>query len=321
MQQFPGFPPCTPFAHALYHGFDEHHLIFTSVNENSRKAYFKAFYHFQQQVDLNLLSLDNIDYHVAKYGQELHEEDPRKVSCSSLKYLRAFLLIAMPESHSRFYRTSRLLTTWEKEKPSVSATPVSREIMLAFVYFFLSNREKHAALCMLLCWGGLLRVSEAISLRRDALSLPGDPRPHTLRPNDVGISLDKTKTGNDQYVFIDDQIIVQRIVSLLQDTQLHENILPITNQQFNASLKRASRFFSMDSYPISSHSNRIGGALHLFMSNVPVADIAIKGRWRRPKSVELYLHNGRSWLSRITLTRETEALIRSYAEKTASLSE
>ena len=66
-------PGRTPFAKSFYIGFEEFHSIFKLVNENTRKAYLKAFATFQSNVDVNLLTLDSVDYYDAKYRQELYD--------------------------------------------------------------------------------------------------------------------------------------------------------------------------------------------------------------------------------------------------------
>ena len=99
--------------------------------------------------------------------------------------------------------------------------------MLAFTHFFYEKGSTNADLCTLLCWGGLLRVSEALALKRRHISLPSDTRPHDQRPNDIGIALDFTKTGIDQYVFISDKTVVKLITRLIRDMDSNATVIPL----------------------------------------------------------------------------------------------
>ena len=67
-------------------------------------------------------------------------------------------------------------------------------------------------------------------------------------------------------------------------------------------MKDAANHFDLSRYFITSHSNCLGGALHLFLSDVAAEDIKIRGRWKSQSSLEHYLRNGRHWMATMRLT-------------------
>ena len=202
------------FASDCYGGLDCRGLTFVSVTENTRKLYIRAFDKFQSCVNVNLLSLLTLDEAMADYGDKLHEDDPRPGVCQSVKRLASYMLIVQPDIKGHLHRTKRITSAWDSAVPPKSATPVSRDIMLAFIGKFLSENNYDSVLYMALCWGGLLRVSEARDLHRQHLSLPGDLRPHSQRPTDIGIAIARSKTGKDQYAFVSDATLVSIIQRL-----------------------------------------------------------------------------------------------------------
>ena len=307
----PGFPVTTPFARSLYNCLVRD-LTFRSLYDDTKKVYIKAFERFQTIINLNNLSLSNFDEALADYGQLLFDDYPRPVSRTQIQRVKAFILIPHPELKNKLYRTQHILKAWKRIVPQKSATPMSRDFMLAFTHYFLYKNNHPAALCMLLSWGGLLRISEALQLKRQDISLPGDLRPYSICSNDVGIALHTTKTGPDQYSFIKDRDINKLISLLLQNTQPTESIIPMRDDSFNAELRSATTFFGLSNLVLSSHSNRIGGALHQFMNGVPVIDISIAGRWSSLPSLNHYLKNGRKWLANITMSQSSHTKIRSH---------
>ena len=305
----------TRFADELYGGLNQRFLTYHSVSESTRKLYLSAFSNFQARVNVNLLHLHNLDRAIADYGYNLHEDDPRPSSRTAVQRLMCYVLIVHPEIHNNLHRTKRIIRAWKAICPTTSATPVSRDIVLAFIGRFMEEDNRDAALYMAICWGGLLRVNEAFALSRSHVSIPGELRSHSQRTEDVGIAIVSSKTGPDQYAFISDTDLVKitsRIVSMLPT---NSRLFSKSSQSFNEDLKVVSHFFGFSSHPITSHSNRIGGALHLFLQDVPALDIAIRGRWASTKSLEHYLKNGRNWLSKIHITPEIQAKLSAYISK------
>ena len=139
--------------------------------------------------------------------------------------------------------------------------------MLAFVGYFLSTHNLQSALYMTLCWDGLLRVNEPFALPCLHKTLLSHLQPHSLRPDDVGIAIMYSNKGPDQYTFVSDKVLTKFITALL--SQVPENSPLFTAPQFfNVNLISFSRFFCFYSHPISSHSNRIVGAIYL-LQKVP----------------------------------------------------
>ena len=261
---------------------------------------------------MNELSTDTFDEALANYGNRLYEDDPRAAARISIQRIICYSLMVIPEMYGKFHRTKRIIKAWNIHTPTTSATPVSRDIMLAFTGKFLEERNTDCALYMAICWGGLLRISEAEKLRRKNLSLPTDLRAHSQRPADIGIAIDNAKTGPHQYAFVADDTLTRIIHRITDGLSADDHILSTTPKVFNKELKRLSKHFGFESYPISSHSNRIGGALHLFLQDLPAEDIAIRGRWAVQKSLKHYLNNGRKWLAQIEVMEDIRSKLDTY---------
>ena len=87
----------TDFAGAYYGEINSRFLTFHSIAEKTRKAYLRAFKQFQSVVDVNRLSLDNLDEAIATYGNDLYQDDPRPAARASIERLVCYTLIAHPE--------------------------------------------------------------------------------------------------------------------------------------------------------------------------------------------------------------------------------
>ena len=61
--------------------------------------------------------------------------------------------------------------------------------------------------------------------------------------------------------------------------------------------------------PLTTHSTRIGGALHDFSGQRSFKDIAISGGWESLKTLRRYLTNGRGWLMTMILSEDSKATI------------
>ena len=65
----------TDFADVFYGGLDCRFLTYNSVSEDTRKACLRAFGIFQATVNVNLLSLSNLDEAIADFGHLLYQDD------------------------------------------------------------------------------------------------------------------------------------------------------------------------------------------------------------------------------------------------------
>ena len=83
------------------------------------------------------------------------------------------------------------------------------------------------------------------------------------------------------------------------------------NQYLNQ-LKSAASYLGLPA-SLTTHSARIGGALHRFANGIDANTVALHGRWECGKSLKLYIKNDRSFLQRNKLTPSAQANVDKYS--------
>ena len=149
------------------------------------------------------------------------------------------------------------------------------------------------AICVMICFCGLLRIGEALGLKvSDVLvSAPGDP-PLVL------LCLGRTKRGMEQRVPLRHPFVVETIrwYFLVTGLQPWEKFLiGLTYGRVSSLLRNACIFFDLLGVDFRTHSFRRGGATALFASGVSWPEILTHGRWSSDRSAKEYIRRGEAW--------------------------
>ena len=220
---------------------------------------------------------------------------------------KASLLVAAVSRlrpHFRFKVGFKALDVWRQRAPAVQALTLPRELVAAMASLAVSGfGETGIGACLMMCFFGLLRASEALTLRCKDLFDCGD---HFV------IRLGVAKRGLEQKAVISDRLAVQFLRSHLD---WHGKALSGTSEDLvlDVSYSRLQRWMGKLAGLIgvpghfTSHGLRRGGATQLYASGTPVATIALLGRWLSERSLREYLRLGE--LSLLRLAQRADPLV------------
>ena len=186
----------------------------------------------------------------------------------------------------RSYRTAwKCLEAWRRRHPAAEAPAMPARLAFAAATWLVLHDKPRLALGLLLCFCGLLRVSEAIQLRqRDLL----------VSDSAVVIILNQTKRGVLQKVVLDNPstVLWVNLWTSRCPTDPEARVMQCSYSTFVRWLRKAAADLGCGDTHWSSHSLRRGGATELQRLNVPLADIMLQGRWQSARSAKEYLRKG-----------------------------
>ena len=184
----------------------------------------------------------------------------------------------------------KVITAWQADKPPVQAPPMPEDLAMALSVVLAGAGRWAESLVTVLCFCGLLRVGEALTLRRESL---------VFNDNQLVILLRYAKTGEHQRAVITNM----RVISFIREL-LRRGTCPLQAARTSYSIYR--RFFLLglsalgcDKYGFRSHSLRRGGATTLFARGTHLPQIMVAGRWVSESSCRLYVRTGEAALIQI----------------------
>lgn len=157
-----------------------------------------------------------------------------------------------------------------------------------------------------------MRASEVLSLRKQDVALPDDLRMQQFGSRIAGVNIECAKTGPTQFTPIRDQVAIALITTFLQRSSVSnsdtDRLFPVSYRVYNRCFKEAANFFALPPR-FTTHSARIGGAVHDFCTGTSAETIASVGRWSSFSSLQHYLNNGRAWIIRIPISDTSQERI------------
>ena len=222
------------------------------------------------------------DYLLADYVMDLRDDH----GTGALQHARECVAALQKVFPRRRYTTaSAVIAGWSAAQPPQQAPPMPQHLCYASVVLLFHLDQAGVGLCMLLCFVGLLRVGEALSLRTEDI---------TLGSSEAIIHLHRTKRGQSECVCLTSIFVVRLIRSFIKTsgrsgTQL---LCQVSYTRVRVWITRATAMLGFADIPFRSHSLRRGGATALFMQRFPLDNIMVYGRWASQSSCRMYLHTG-----------------------------
>ena len=159
------------------------------------------------------------------------------------------------------------------------------------------------AATILLCFAGLLRVSEALALKGNDVH---------FADGKLIVVLNETKRGVHQKVLYSDSRLVRWFSlydQLVREKSGDAKYCPISYGVFQRWFRKSARALG-SSMEWSSHSLRRGGATEMQRRHVPLTDIMVAGRWASARSAKEYLRKGDIALLRHEASLDVECTTR-----------
>ena len=270
---------CIPSFEAF---LDHNHLLAQTLSSATTKKYAQSVKNFCSSPIAKYDSVLSLDNRIAAYIQNSHLKNATAASRQEMAHLLSTIKIMFPEVGGSLYLSRRCLTGWKLLLPAKSATPITRKMALTFCWDFMKENKYSQAAVLLICFAGMLRVSEALNLRWNDVAFPGDIRLSSFGRRVAGVNIRDSKTwrtsGKLQFVCIYDLQIIQ-FLRIYKKKTFHSPKFAgkLTYSFYLKDLKRVANKFGFRDTRISAHSTRIGKATEEWCNRVPVEEIAIKG--------------------------------------------
>lgn len=212
----------------------------------------------------------------------------------------------------QFPLSKRSLAGWTKLVPSQFAIPITRDYLLPLFQKMWSSGNAVAAVALAAQWACFSCSSEILSLKQNDVALPGDRRIARYSEQIVGINIKCAKTRTNQFTAMKDKQLIAMIQCYKLQERSSDTVLPISYSNYLLAVRDAADYFQL-SPRITTHSARIGGALHDFIRGTSAESIVSIGRWSSLSSLQHYLRNGRSWVMTMPLGPRSEARRRRFS--------
>ena len=265
-------------------------FLLSQVSESTRGKYAAALGDFAQwsrllQVVWSSLPEEPLDFLLADYIL-----DGRDAGASLQAYANAVAAVHKHFGHRRrFTAAHKTLEAWRRELPVNQAPPMPADVAFASVSILQLCGHLHAAMVVLLCFCGLLRINEALQLCREDVILTRLPDGSQA----CILLLRKSKRGvaDSEKVVLADRRVIRYIEVYLRATpgRPHAKLCAISYMAIQKHLLRLSKFFGFERTTFRSHSLRRGGATALSMQGLSLHEIMAIGRWAAEKSARLYI--------------------------------
>lgn len=242
--------------------------------------------------------LTTLDVALCDFIVELYTELPTRGNRQLGIDAKAGLAAHYGFSQTSLALSARAVKAWDRKVPGKSPPPLSYGLMLC-VARQMRRQEKRArdgrrlAACLVLAFGAYLRASDLRSLRGCEVALPGDPR--LAGGAGAGLRMDG-KTGRNQFIALADPLSIEALTWLRRHTRSNEFLCPYSYDQLRLRFGNACRALGLGDLGFTLHSARHGGATRDFAGGVPIAHIALVGRWYSQKTLLRYIQSGRALL-------------------------
>jgi hypothetical protein len=172
-------------------------LVIRSVNAQTRRRYASGLREFLSWIRTNSKpepdSYEELDLLLAEYIDWSYDEDDSRGRRQDCVNTRCAVVLILCNARFQLNISRKALLGWTALKPSVQRAPVTRQLYMCLLDHFLKKGSVESAMVSALCFECYLRLSEALNLQMENISLPSS--------NQSGaIQLPKIKTGLNQSV-------------------------------------------------------------------------------------------------------------------------
>ena len=230
------------------------HFLLGALQSNSEKSYLDALKSFRiecnaQGIQFQQLGPEEQDWILAEHILALHDRDP------NLRTKAVYLVAAITKINPtrRFKTAQRVLLRWGTEMPKREAPPMPKDLLLAIVVWLHVHERPVVSTVILICFSGLLRVSEVLDLVR---------RNIVMCETAAILILDRTKRGQNEKVVLTNTSVIKwlRAYMLNFPCENHERAFQVSYSTVGKWLSRAANSLGFKDLAFTTHSLRRGGA-------------------------------------------------------------
>ncbi len=268
------------------------------LSSNTNTRYLQAVNIFIQYLNNNTLEAYDIvelDELLNEYIIELYSTGDSKSLAANTIYGIYFLI---PSFKNQLGLSVQRLKAWNRVETAMSHAPITYELA-CLIATSMCKVDYHwctYAIGVLVSFDCYLRVGELINLLVSDLAVPGDARLHTGSLH-YALRLGKTKTGRNQFVMIDNNLIGELIHTLCKGKQPGDKIFNYSTSKFRAALHSTTLSLGLRHMNYVPHSFRHGAATRDYMmQRRSISKILFRGRWKSTESAKTYVQCGQALL-------------------------
>lgn len=204
-----------------------------------------------------------LDQRLSIFIHKCYVSDPKAGRKQEISNLLAMLLLIYPEMKYKLRRSRRCISSWTRNRPSNSATPLNQEICYAFCMNLIERRKVQSAAVLMLSFEELLRIAETLGLSWDNTIFTGDTRLHGYGGSTAGVTVFDFKTTRCarrfQYVNINDANVTPfSKIFRLSRSNTAQFVPNLIYAKYERDIKDTSTVFGLSHLNITSHSASIG---------------------------------------------------------------
>ena len=247
--------------------------------------------------DFWLMSEEDQDFALSEYALQQKEEESVGVQ------LVATTIAAISRVYGRRRRYAAASLTvegWRAGTEIRQAPPMPSVVCYAMVTVLAAADRLQVALAVLLCFTGVMRISEVLSLRVGDVLVPAE---HLM----VLFILILLRAGKRDVpdatrIVIGRPDVVHWAITYkaltCEGRGAGEPFCMVSYTTFRKWLRRASAALGFSEGYFTSHSMRRGGATEMARAGIPLLDVMQYGRWASFSSFRLYIAKGEVLLTR-----------------------
>ena len=233
------------------------------------------------------MALEDRDLWLADFVLEQLEEG------SAPSKTRTLLAALQKIGVEKFRMPWRVLEGWCSFLPPPQAPALPEAVLRAYAGALVAMKEYAVATTLVLCYFGVLRISEALRL---------SPADVYIMDGGITLYLARTKRGFEETVVIEDTFVhrwLRWYVATGVCYQRDNVLLPCSYARVQRKLELCGEHFGLTAVRFTTHSCRRGGATRLLIRRWSVEAIALFGRWKNVRSCHDYLRRGQVFLMRV----------------------
>ena len=246
-------------------------------------------------IDFNLLDEESQDFVLCDYILDAMDAERSPQACADL------VAGLQKQYGSRRKFRAALSTTegWRLSSPRNMAAPMPEGVCYATVALLFLARRRPAAMVVLLCFVGILRIGEALAFTMNDVLLPSEHQfGHCVV---LLLRTAKRAAPDSSKILLWHPRVVNFIVRYKQwrAAAPGERFAPTSYTTVSRWIARAAVALGFPQDCWRSHSMRRGAATALSLRGLPLQQVMEAGRWMSEKSARLYIHKGNVALIRM----------------------
>lgn len=264
----------------------EGHLKGIGLLKSTHKRYWYSIFKFFEWRKRHRFSqpksLEGLDYLVGEYINCLFQlKCPQYLGHDLVSGLTRFY----PRCKGRLPTAKVFLHNWTSVIERRKALPLSPAVARGFAGLALAQGQTKKGLFVLICFLGLLRVSEACNLRvKDLVFLSSGQLILLLH----GTKMSQTQ-GSPESCRINDLIICSAVKRHVQQLSPTDLVFPYSREQVQVFTTQLGKFFGLVSPRLTTHTYRRGGASCFFEESRSYDLTQQQGRWAQLKVARSYI--------------------------------